>query len=242
MVISFFNQKGGVGKTTSSVLLIDYLLNEGKKVLAIDLDPQGSLSEVFASEYEFTLLDYFMKSQVLEACITSINSHLDILASNVRLMNLPQIDSAYLDDEKINFLPLFKNYDYVIIDSQPSFSWYSRLTLKMANYILMPTQMSRFSFEALEGALKEINHMHSNDFRGAYVFENKFRKQKIILKENFRELFKERLGNSFLNISLPEAISIDERTAEEDNYFQKEKPNAQVKYFFDELMRGFLHE
>lgn len=235
-VFILFNQKGGVGKTTTSVLLIDYFLSQGKRVLAIDLDPQGSLSEVYSQDYLVSLLDYFTRTKTLEESITTINPSLDLLASNVRLMDLPQIDSAYLEDEKINFLPLFQKYDYIVIDSQPSFSWFSRLAIKLANFVLMPVQMSRFCYEALDGALKEISRMKTDSFKRAYVFENRHRKQKIVLKENFRELFKQRLGNSFLSFSLPEAISIDERTAQDMSYFEMEKPNPKVKEFFTSIL------
>lgn len=238
MTITFFNQKGGVGKTTSSVLLIDYLQKQGQRVLAIDLDPQGSLSEVYSNDYSTSLLEYFTRSRTLEDCVTKINPNLDLLASNVRLMDLPQIDSAYLDDEKINFSALFSSYDYVVVDCQPSFSWFSRLAIKLATFVLMPIQPSRFCFEALDGALREVSRMKSFDFKAFYVFENKYRKQRVVLKDNFRELFSQRLGDRFLPFALTEAISIDERTAQDINYFQTEKPkpNPQVVKFFDSLM------
>lgn len=238
-IITFFNQKGGVGKTTCSVLLIDYLIKQRKKILAIDLDPQGSLSETFLVETpQYTLLEFFSKIQTLKGCITHINSNLDLLASNIDLLNLPSLDSAYLDRLKLNFNAIFSHYDYVIIDTRPSLDWFSRLGIKLANYIIMPNLMSSYSYRALNGALNEIDLFKTQDFRRAVAFENMGRAQKLIIKEEYRNDFKKDLGKDFLDIKLNQIVEIDERSAQDVNYFDLENPKVKRTWeFFEKLLR-----
>ena len=126
-IIAVANQKGGVGKTTTAINLSSSLVELGKKVLTIDMDPQGNTTsglgidknDVDATVYELILDEATIEESVNE----SIMEGLDVIASNINLsgaeVELISIENKeFLLKEKIN--PIKDNYDFIIIDCPPS--------------------------------------------------------------------------------------------------------------------------
>ena len=163
-VIAVANQKGGVGKTTTTINLSSSLVELGKRVLTIDMDPQGNTTsglgidknEVDATVYEL-ILD---EASVDEAVTTSIMEGLDVIASNINLsgaeVELISIENKeFLLKEKIDTIK--DNYDFVIIDCPPSLNLLTINAMTTADSILVPIQCEYYALEGLSQLIHTID-------------------------------------------------------------------------------------
>lgn len=163
-VIAVANQKGGVGKTTTAINLSSSLVELGKNVLTIDMDPQGNTTsglgidknEVDATVYEL-ILD---EASIDEAVTTSIMEGLDVIASNINLsgaeVELISIENKeFLLKEKIDTIK--DNYDFVIIDCPPSLNLLTINAMTTADSILVPIQCEYYALEGLSQLIHTID-------------------------------------------------------------------------------------
>jgi len=173
-IISVINQKGGVGKTTTVVNLAAGLSMKGKKVLVIDLDPQGNattglgLSNTSNSDTTiYTVLNGNKKiSDVIQK--TSFEN-LNLITSNVDLSGL-EVETASdsrrafkLKDELSSILNDSRaSYDYILIDCPPSLSLLTIMALVASNSLVVPLQTEFFALEGLTQLMKTIDRIKSN--------------------------------------------------------------------------------
>jgi len=166
-IISLVNQKGGVGKTTTSINLSASLAYLGKKVLLIDLDPQGNTTTgigINKGEIEYTIYDVLTsKREINDVIIHTDYKRLDLLPANVNLSGLeteffsrskeePTFAKSFQLKNKID--PIKDNYDYIIIDCPPALSIITINAYTASNSIIIPVQCE---FLALEGIMQLLN-------------------------------------------------------------------------------------
>ncbi len=170
-IIAIVNQKGGVGKTTTSINLSASLGLLGKKVLMIDLDPQGNATTgvgvdkrgIDASIYEVLT----MRSSIEKAIIRTKSTNLSVIPAYLNLagvdMELIELERKYRDsDLKFNRVmrlhdelsKVKDNYDYILIDCPPSLGILTTNALAAADSVLIPVQCEYY---ALEGIMQLIN-------------------------------------------------------------------------------------
>ena len=172
-IISVINQKGGVGKTTTVINLATALTKKGKKILVIDLDPQGnattglgkSNNDEDKSVYNLLIGKVKIKDAILES---SVNG-LDLIGSNVNLSGLEvetanDNNRAFLLKEKLtnkdsDFL---KKYDNIFIDCPPSLSLLTVMSLVTADELLIPLQTEFFALEGVTQLTKTIERIKVN--------------------------------------------------------------------------------
>lgn len=155
-VISIFNQKGGVGKTTTNVNLCAALALKGKKVLSIDIDPQGNSTSGFGidkNQLEYTIYDVLIEDYDINKIIFKTEiENLEIIPANIQLAGaeIELTNTNYRDKtlkEKINLIE--KSYDFIIIDCPPSLGLLSLNALTASNTVLIPIQCEYYSLEGV---------------------------------------------------------------------------------------------
>jgi len=162
MIIAVCNQKGGVAKTTST-LCLGGLLSEFKKVLLIDLDPQGNLSTGLGIEVKDNQLSTYEviteQCEITEAIAKTRWANLDILPADITLAKgeteiLSKVGNFYLLREQIE--PVFNQYDHILIDCPPSLGLLTLNALALADHVLVPVQCQFFALKGLAALLETI--------------------------------------------------------------------------------------
>ncbi|AZL15632.1 ParA family protein [Rickettsiales endosymbiont of Stachyamoeba lipophora] len=163
-IIAIVNQKGGVGKTTTAINVATAFAATRKKVLLIDLDPQGNASTgvgVEISNREKTIYEVLIDEvNIQDAIITTfipgldiISSTVDLSATEIELINIPKRE--YVLQSKI--AEISNNYDFIIIDCPPSLGMLTINALTAAKGVVIPLQCEFFALEGLAHLLKSIN-------------------------------------------------------------------------------------
>ena len=163
-IIAVANQKGGVGKTTTSTNLAACLAELNKKVLLIDIDPQGNATSgvgVNKNELENTVYEMIIGECEMEECLLeNVIDNLDLLPSNVNLSGA-EIDLIGVEERefilKKQIDEVKDNYDFVIIDCPPSLNMLTVNAMTTADSVLVPIQCEYYALEGLSQLIHTIN-------------------------------------------------------------------------------------
>mgnify|MGYP004461149953 FL=1 len=163
-IIAIANQKGGVGKTTTAINLAACLAEAGKKILAIDLDPQGNMTSglgVDKNEVENTVYQLMLdECTIKESIVHTVVDNLELIASNVNLAGaeielLGIADKEYILKNAVDYIK--EDYDFIIIDCPPSLNMLTVNAMTTANTVLVPIQCEYYALEGLSQLIHTIN-------------------------------------------------------------------------------------
>ena len=162
-IVSFSNQKGGVGKTTSCVNISAQIANKGKKVLMIDMDPQGNATSGLGlqkSKIKNTIYDVIIgHCNVEDAIIKTKFKNLSVIPSNIELagaeIELPELENG-TNYMKIALDSIKEEFDYIFIDCPPSLGMLTVKALSVSDGIVVPMQCEFYSLEGMSQLLNTV--------------------------------------------------------------------------------------
>ncbi|MCQ2467351.1 MAG: AAA family ATPase [Clostridia bacterium] len=221
-IISIINQKGGVGKTTTTVSLASFIGKKKKKVLLIDLDPQGNATSgvgVNKNEIENSTYDVMINDlPISEAIVASSAKNVDVCPTNINLAGAEVELVAAMSREMIlkNALAEIKdNYDYIFIDCPPSLGLLTLNALAASSGLIIPIQGEYYALEGLTQLIDTMNIVKKKlnpDIGILGVVLTMFDKRTQLtkqVKEEVEKYFGDKVFKTFIprNVRLAEAPS-----------------------------------
>ena len=174
-IIAIANQKGGVGKTTTTINLSTFLAKKGKKVLLIDADPQGNATSGLGAEkeVEFSTYDLLISDVPAEDIIekTSIKnlsicpSNMNLAGAEVQLVSMMSREQRM--KEKLDVIK--KNYDFILIDCPPSLGLITLNAFTASDSVLIPVQCEYFALEGLGQLLNTVELVRKHLNKNLYI-------------------------------------------------------------------------
>ncbi|BDU50307.1 ParA family protein [Haliovirga abyssi] len=229
-VISILNQKGGVGKTTTTVNLSSYLAKMGKRVLLVDMDPQGNATTgigIDKSELENSIYNLILDDVAIKKIIINRKENLDVLPAKIDLAGaeIELVGKISRETRLKKKLDEIKNeYDVVLIDCPPSLGLLTLNALTASNDIIIPIQCEFYALEGLSQLLNTINLIKKElnpELNIAKILLTMYDKRLKLSEEvsnEIRTYFKEKVFENVIprNIKLTEAPSYGKTIDEYD--------------------------
>ena len=193
--ISIINQKGGVGKTTTAISIASGLAKQGKKVLLIDLDPQGNVASSLWIKAQYTLYDMLIDGVDPYKCMTRTSENFDVITSDSSLHKAELVLSGQPNREMVLKRSLDSinsyDYDYIFLDCPPTLNLLNYNALIYSDEAFVPVSTDYLGMEGLRKMLdiiKQIKDVFDHEIIISAVIPTMFDKKSKIARETLLEI------------------------------------------------------
>jgi len=167
-IIAVINQKGGVGKTTTSINFAAGLARQGHQVLLIDLDPQAHSTIGLGIEpgtYKLAIHDVLInKQKISDTILKTTVENLDLVPSHIRLDRAEQqLTPEMFKESRLNKALQNLDYDFIVIDCRPTLGTLTINALYASNFILVPCEMSRYALDGFADLMETVDHVKNGE-------------------------------------------------------------------------------
>lgn len=251
-IISISNQKGGVGKTTTTQALASALKGRGFKVLAIDMDPQANLTFCLGADNENlpTIYDVLRGDATLEEAVQSTEGG-DVVAANILLsgieLEFTQTGREFLLHERLQIIT--EQYDYVLIDTPPALSILTVNAFTASDYVIVPMLSDIFSLQGIAQLFETVTKVRkycNPKLKIGGILLTRFNGRTILSNEikGTAELIAQDLEITLFDTKIRTSIALSEAQSMQKNMLvYNKRANAVQDYqdFVEELItRGIL--
>lgn len=238
-VVTVFNQKGGVAKTTTAVNLATSLAEQGKKVLMIDIDPQADGTVGFGIDdeaLELSIHHLLHDKCEIEDILIKTNFNVDLIPSDISLSDSEISLSTVISREMIlsrKIRNIKNDYEYVIVDAPPSLGILSINALAAADFIIVPVSPAFFSMKGIKYLMNTVNLVQTTVNPGLQIMGvliTKF-KQRVRLAKNIKDTLTNVFGDKLFKTIIREnsAIEYAQDNLQPINFYDK-KSHAYEDY------------
>lgn len=249
-IVSFIIPKGGCGKTTTAANLAAYISAQGYRVLAVDMDPQGNLTQHLGYDTENldgTLSDLFLKKKKTEEVLLQRDEKLHLLPNNFEIIkHIKEMEGVYTPYYLLRdtLFPIKDKYDFIIVDCPPSLGFFSINALAASTDIMLVVSPEFFPLKSIKPLYYEYQEIKeklnlSLNLKGVLITMADMRLRHArdvveIIKNNFKEkLYAAYIRN---NVALKEAASVGMSIFE---YDQNSAGAIDYTIFAEEFLRDF---
>lgn len=248
-IVAIANQKGGVGKTTTTQALCAGLANKGFKVLGIDLDPQGNFSTACGADnvHKATVYHLLKREATVEETIQATNSGFDIIPANIMLsaaeQELTQTGKEYRLKECIE--TIVQNYDFILIDTPPSLGVLTNNAFTAANEIIIPTTAGIFAASGiglLNNTVNNIRRYCNPCVRVVGILFTRFNPRANISRQikELTEQISEHISAPIYDTFIRSAVAVEEAQASKTDIFDYSASSTvaeDYKAFVEEFLK-----
>ncbi len=240
-IITITNQKGGVGKTTTTLNIAYGLREHKKKVLLIDLDAQGNLSLSCNTNNDYSIMDVMQGTNIKDAIGTTTEG-IDIIESD------PNLIYAEKEIKTINALKeqldkVKDNYDYILIDTPPAMNVLTTNALVSADKVIIPTLADLYSLQGLTQLHEQIKVIQTKNpnlkIQGILINKNQ---ERLKLSKNLEDYFiqyAKKLDTKVFKARIRESVVIRENQVNNTNLFKADK-HSKVKKDYEDLIKEII--
>ena len=247
-VISLINEKGGVGKSTSSITISQILAISGYKVLTIDLDTQMNTSKVFGAtenndiNYEPLFCEKLSEKESVMNYISETNHKNISLLSASRELN--QLIYKIYDVSKEKNVELYFKYnlnlikdefDYIIIDNSPFKSYLTSCAIIASDKIITPVNVDNFSYDGLMSlfeTIEDLNKKYSLSIEFAGLYMTRVTGRTTIYKQMFED-YERMFGDNFIPVSIRNCIAVSEANTIFEPLLSYDKKSTAAKDYIE---------
>lgn len=249
-IISIVNQKGGVGKTTTAHNLGAHLFLTGKKVLFIDLDPQGNLSYTLdRQKADKTIYDILTSNTPIKEVIQKTDIG-DLISSSMSLAMIDiHLNKTIGKEQKLkeSLEPIKNNYDYIIIDTPPALGTLSINSLTASTGVVITAQADIYSLQGISqlfGTIEAVKEYCNHDLEIYGILLTRYSHRNVLSRE-VAETLEKTVQKKVFNAKIRENISLKEAQASKKDIFTYDnKSNGATDYkeFIKELLEVIDNE